>query len=114
MSTFQASAALLDVSKPDSTMHVNYTQGMVLGADDFMQEFAYLSGRDQRMARDLAGYGTVCGLRVSTDTDARGPRVAVSSGIGVSPLGEMICVGAAQCAYLNDWLAANNTTLGSL
>src|SRR5437763_106871 len=49
---------------PDPSKHVNYTLGMVLGVDDFTQEFAYLSGRDQRLARDLLGYGTVSGLRL--------------------------------------------------
>ena len=65
MSTFQTNAAISDNSKPDDSMHVNYTQGMVLGAGDFVQEFSYHAGRGRKGARDLIGYGTVCGLRVS-------------------------------------------------
>jgi hypothetical protein len=84
---------------------VNYTLGMVLGVDDFTQEFAYLSGRDQWLARDLGGYGTVSGLRVSIETDARGPRVVVDPGVAISPGGKFIRVCPAQCAWLNDWLA---------
>ena len=42
---------------------MNYAKGMVLGVDDFTQEFAYLSGRDQWLARELLGYGTTSGLR---------------------------------------------------
>jgi len=32
--------------RADPSKHVNYTFGMLLGVDDFKQEFAYLSGRD--------------------------------------------------------------------
>src|SRR5215217_6368234 len=78
---------------------------MVLGVDDFTQEFTYLSGRDQWMARDLIGYGTVRGLKVATEIDSvKGPRVIVDPGVAVSPSGQMICVPAAQCAYLRDWV----------
>ena len=30
----------------DPSQHVNFAKGMVLGVDDFSQEFAYLAGRD--------------------------------------------------------------------
>jgi hypothetical protein len=107
MSSFAPHAATLPATPPDPSKHVNYTLGMVLGVDDFTQEFAYLSGRDQWLARDLLGYGTVCGLRVTVDATSQGPRVAVEPGIAVSPQGQLIRVTQAQCAYLNDWLAAN-------
>lgn len=100
-------AASPDVAQPDPSKHVNYTLGMLLGVDDFQAEFAYLSGRDQWMARDLVGYGTVCGLKVSLDSSGTGPRVSVSSGTALSPRGQMICVHPAQCAYLKDWFNAN-------
>jgi hypothetical protein len=81
---------------------------MMLGVEDFNQEFAYLSGRDQWMARDAIGYGTLCGLRVSQDTTpTNGLRISISSGTALSPGGQLICVNPAQCAYLNDWLTAN-------
>jgi hypothetical protein len=106
MSTF-TTEALQQTKKPDPTKHVKYTQGMVLGVDEFVQEFAYLSGRDQWMVRDLVGYGTVSGLSVSADTDPNNPkpRVLVTAGTAVSPRGQMIRVSQNQCAYLNDWLA---------
>jgi hypothetical protein len=91
----------------DPAKHVNYSVGMVLGVDDLTQEFTYLSARQRWLARDLIGYGTVCGLRVALDSDAKGPRVKVSSGAGLSPAGQLICVRPAQCAYLADWLNAN-------
>ena len=65
----------------------------------------FSSGRDRSLARELLGYGTVSGLGVSLDSDARGPRLSVSPGTALSPRGEMIRVCAAQCAYLADWIA---------
>jgi hypothetical protein len=114
MSTTFAPTALPQVAPSDPTKHVNYSLGMVLGVDDFNQEFTYLSGHDDRIVRDLIGYGVVYGLRVSVDADAeRGPVVHVAPGEAVTPSGRLVCVSPAQCAYLNDWLAANRATLGS-
>jgi hypothetical protein len=89
----------------DSSKHVNFSLGMVLGVDDFNQEFAYLSNRDRWLARDLIGYGTVCGLDVSSEDDAeKGPSVRVTPGVALNPRGQFIRVDPAQCAYLNAWL----------
>lgn len=105
MSCFSSTGARPTVAEPDPTKHVNYNLGMVLGVDDFTQEFAYLSGRGQWLTRDLIGYGTVRGLRVGIETDAlKGPRVVVEPGVAVSPRGQMICVPSAQCAYLKDFI----------
>jgi hypothetical protein len=108
MSTFTARATPASTSL-DPTKHVNYNLGMVLGVDDFTQEFAYLSGHDQWLARDLIGYGTVSGLRVFTEADAKGPRVVVEPGVALNPHGQLIRVPTAQCAYLNDWLKLEAT-----
>ncbi|PYS42657.1 MAG: hypothetical protein DMF71_08800, partial [Acidobacteria bacterium] len=94
------------VATPDPSKHVNYALGMVLGVDDFTQEFSYLSGRDQWLARDLLGYGTVSGLKVRIEKDDKGPRVLIEPGVALSPRGQLIRVTPAQCAYLNPWLAA--------
>ncbi len=99
--TSQAAAAL------DPYKRVKYSLGMVLGADDFDQEFAYLSNRDQWLTRDTIGYGTACGLKVSIETDARGPRISIAPGIAISPRGQLIRVTPAQCVYLNDWLTTH-------
>jgi len=107
MSSFAPQVATLREPPPDPSKHVNYTLGMVLGVDDFTQEFAYLAGRNQWLARDLLGYGTVCGLQVTIDSTSQGPRVAVGPGTAISPQGQLIRVTPAQCAFLNDWLAAN-------
>ena len=112
MSTgFAQLAAAAGVAPPDPSKRVNYTLGMLLGVDDFNQEFAYLSGRDKWMARDLDGYGTLCGLKVSLDGTAQNPRLSVSCGTALSPRGQLICLQPAQCAFLKDWLAANQSAI---
>jgi hypothetical protein len=105
MSSFTKQVSAPAATEPDPTKHVNYTLGMVLGVDDFTQEFAYLSGRDQWTARDLIGYGTVSGLSVTYDEAGGEPEVVVGPGVGINPRGQKICVPATQCAKLNDWLA---------
>ena len=105
-SCFSSHTNSMTVAEPNPAKHVNFNVGMVLGVDDFTQEFAYLSGRDQWLARDLIGYGTVRGLNVRIEVDAiKGPRVVVEAGVALSPRGQLICVPAAQCAYLKDWVA---------
>jgi hypothetical protein len=102
------------MAEPNPTKHVNYNLGMVLGVDDFTQEFAYLSGRDQWLARDLIGYGTARGLKVDLEVDVtKGPRIAVEPGVAVSPRGQLICVPDAQCAYLKDWVEQHSSELSA-
>lgn len=102
METFTSSKTSIDPAK-----HVNFSYGMVLGADDFSQEFGYLSGRDQWALRDLFGYGTVCGLRVSTAMEGSPPtpRIHVSTGTAITPQGRLIHVNREQCAWLAPWAA---------
>lgn len=105
-SCFSSHTNSMTVAEPNPAKHVNFNVGMVLGVDDFTQEFAYLSGRDQWLARDLIGYGTVRGLNVRMEIDAiKGPRVVVEAGVALSPRGQLICVPAAQCAFLKNWVA---------
>ena len=108
-------ATALDPAVVDATQHVNFAKGMVLGVDDFRQEFAYLSGRDQWLVRDAIGYGTVSGLRVFFENDgADGPRLHVTAGSALVPSGKHVCVGSDQCATLNKWLArAENAAIVS-
>jgi hypothetical protein len=108
MSVFSTKMAALAGTPPDPTKHVNFTYGMVLGVDDFTQEFGYLSSRDQWLCRDLIGYGTVSGLSVAVEVDAAGPRVIVNPGVAVTPRGELVRVALAQCANLNEWLSGTN------
>lgn len=119
MTTFAPTTAQPGVASLDPTKHVNYTLGMVLGAQDFQQEFAYHNGRDRWLARDAFGYGTVWGLKVALDPEQSGAqltdaRVVVSRGTALSPCGHLICVGRDQCASVNSWLAAHADQLPHL
>jgi hypothetical protein len=114
MTTFASPASTLDAKAPDASKHVNFTLGMLLGVDDFNQEHAYLIGRDRWLARDAIGYGTLCGLLVSNEITSRGPRVTVTSGTALTPKGQLVCVKPAQCAYINDWIAANKAQMPAL
>lgn len=98
--------AVATASAADPGRHVNFVPGMVLGADDYRQEFAYHSARDKWIVRDFLGYGTLSGLAVSVEDDGlNGPRVRVTAGAAAAPSGELICVGREQCGSLNAWLA---------
>jgi hypothetical protein len=98
-------ATALALATPDASQHVHYAKGMVLGVDDFMQEFAYHAGRGQWLARDSIGYGTLSGLRVFTEFGGDGPRLHVGAGTALTPGGRLVCVPADQCALFNLWLA---------
>lgn len=108
MSCFTTVSTVTASDNLDLTKHVNFTSGMILGVDDFTQEFGYLAGRDRWLARDAIGYGTISGLKVTVEEDAEnGARVMVQPGVAITPRGQLVCVSSAQCAYLNQWLAAN-------
>ena len=110
-SSFAPCAVSPQAGAPDPSKHVNYTLGMVLGVDDFNQEFAYQSGRDKFLARDLFGYGTVSGLKVTTDTSMGKTRVLVTAGVAIDPQGEIVRVPRTQCAILDDWITNNSQAL---
>lgn len=91
----------------DTCKRVNYTLGMLLGVDDFVQESAYNTARRQQLVREVLGYGTVRGLHVLPEPDGdKGPRLRVTPGVAVMPSGTQVCVDAEQCCNLNEWLGA--------
>lgn len=105
-------SATIAAQAADPTRHVNFVTGMVLGVDDYGQEFAYHSARDKWIVRDFLGYGTLSGLAVTAEADGgNGPRIRVMAGSAAAPSGQMICVGRDQCASLNAWLARKETLL---
>lgn len=110
MTDFATAVAEAVTPPPDPHKHVNYAVGMVLGVDDFTQEFTYLSALNQWLARDLIGYGTVTGLQVSLSgtnpvTATSNPQINVSAGVAVTPQGQLVRIVQDQCANINDWLA---------
>ena len=96
----------LTPSGQNPALHVNYAKGMVLGVDDFTQEFTYHANRDQWAVRELLGYGTTSGLAISLENGGadEGPRVMVKRGAAATPSGQLVCVPVDQCAFINKWL----------
>lgn len=108
MSTETTWSALAIAGASDPTKRVNYTNGMILGVDDFTQEATYVLARDRWLARETLGYGALTGLPVSLATDGeRGLQVKVGAGVALTPGGHLVEVPREQCAWLNDWLIAN-------
>ena len=96
--TTGAGAAAVDTGK-----RVNYTKGMLLGVDDFVQDQAWHIARRHELAREVLGYGTVRGLKVAIDAGAA--RVRVTPGVALMPSGTPVCVPAEQCCDIDAWLA---------
>jgi hypothetical protein len=80
----------------------NYAYGMVLGAEDFQQEFSYFHDRMKLHNRMLHGYGTVTGLEVSS-SEATASDISVNAGMAIDPEGnEIILPSAVQCPFPED------------
>jgi hypothetical protein len=102
-------SATTTAAAADPSRHVSFTSGMVLGVDDYVQEFAYHAARDKWIVRDFLGHGTLSGLAVGVEDDgANGPRVRVTPGAAAAPSGQLICVGREQCGSLNAWLGRDD------
>ncbi|MBD3316599.1 MAG: hypothetical protein GF344_12490 [Chitinivibrionales bacterium] len=93
-----------DIAELDPYKRVRYTEGMVLGMDEFLQEELYLLTKHRRHNRGLHGYGTVCGLSVGARPRDDDTQIRVAPGIAVDPQGHEIRVPVAQCASVNTWL----------
>src|SRR4028119_2475362 len=81
-------SATIAARAADPSRHVNFVTGMVLGVDDYGQEFAYHSARDKWIVREFLGYGTLSGLAVTAEADVDGPRVRVTAGPAAAPSGQ--------------------------
>src|SRR4030095_6388897 len=76
-----------------------YAYGMVLGVEDFQQEFSYFSDRMKLHNRMLHGYGTVAGLEVSSDEEIA-TSILVNAGMAIDPEGnEIILPSAVQIPF---------------
>src|SRR3954451_16061343 len=112
MTAFAPQAVLATAVPPDPTKHVNYSLGMILGVDDFTQDFAYHEARLQWLARDLIGYGTVEGLRVSIADGGRdGPLVRVEPGGALSACGRLVCVPGAPVGQIVDCFSTHRVEI---
>lgn len=101
MSTFVTATEFAEL---DPAKRVNYTLGMIIGADDLRQDQRYLTARDERHQRSLHGWGVVSGLDVDVDPD---DRLRVNPGLAVDGIGRGICLESPQCADLLAWLNAH-------
>lgn len=90
--------------------HVHFSTGMVLGVDDYAQEFAYHNARDKWIVREFGGYGTISGLAVSVENGTDGPEIKVTAGSAATPGGDLVCVKSEQCGKINAWLAREDIT----
>ncbi len=96
-----------DAKNLDPYKRVKYSQGLVLGVDEFNQEELYLLEKNRLHNRALHGYGTLCGIKVSAkeDEEISGRwKLIVAPGYALDPQGREIRVPEAQCADLIDWL----------
>jgi hypothetical protein len=118
MASTTTSISAPDAVPADPSKRVNYTFGMVLGVDDFVQMDAYREGRDRLIARELIGYGTVWGLAVAAAPDPVDPeareRVTVTRGLAIVPSGQPVCVPVDQCAYIAPWLRTHADALDDI
>jgi hypothetical protein len=106
--TFQAATPTLQ--KLDPSKRVNYTFGLVLGAEEFLQSDAYFLAKHYLENRLLHGYGTLCGLDVLVQTTPQ-LEVQVTPGWAINPRGQEIHVSQLMCVQVNDWLKANADAL---
>lgn len=106
MNGFSPCAAGLARTPGDPRKRVNFMHGFVLGADDLTQESAFLANRAERIARDLIGYGTVSGLRVTRELLPGGVGLVVSPGVALSPCGRPLVVPAPHAVALDEWTDA--------
>jgi len=112
MNGFSPCATGVGTVPVDPHKRVNFVPGFVLGADDLTQESAFLANRAEGIARDLIGYGTVSGLRVTRETlPGGGAGLVVSSGLAISPRGRPIVVTMPNAVALDDWLDSRRLDL---
>jgi hypothetical protein len=99
--------------KLDPLKRVNYTFGLVLGVEEFLQEDQYFLAKHYLENRLLHGYGTICGLDVIAQTTPQ-LQVQVTPGWATTPKGQEIKVPQLMCLQVNDWVQANLAALQNL
>lgn len=97
---------------PAAPERVNYATGVLLQADDFLDEQTYHRGRLAMALRHLVGFGTIAGLSVTTPAaDDNELELRVEPGLALDRYGRLIEVGTAQCIRLARWFAAQDTAV---
>src|SRR5437763_3644364 len=104
--TFQTASPKLQ--KLDPSKRVNYTFGLVLGVEEFLQSDTYFLAKHHQENRLLHGYGTVCGLDVIGQISPQ-LEVQVTPAWAINPKGYEVHVKQLMCVQVNDWLQENLT-----
>jgi len=87
-------------------LRVDYQFGLVLGVNEFRQEQEYFLEKDYLYDRELHGFGTASGLKVTatplSDNDAL---ITIEAGMALDQWGRPVVIRNPQCARLGAWLA---------
>jgi len=98
----------LQVSAPPE--RVNYAIGVMLDAQDFLDEQTYHRGRLAAALKALVGFGTLAGLRVTPPADGDADlQLRVEPGLAIDRYGRLVQINDAQCIRLSRWFAAQTT-----
>src|SRR4051812_40120577 len=84
---------------------VFYATGVLLDAEDFLDEQTYHRGRLARALAYLDGSGTVAGLRVEVRPASEDPdeELVIHPGLAIDRIGRLIEVPSARCLRLRNW-----------
>ncbi|MDO8356400.1 MAG: hypothetical protein Q7U76_08440 [Nitrospirota bacterium] len=104
-------------SQGESQDRLWYATGVLLDAEDFLDEQTYHRGRLARALAYLYGSGTVAGLRVAWEPallpgddplvpEGRPERIRVEPGLAIDRLGRLIELPRTACLRLNRWYEA--------
>jgi hypothetical protein len=96
-----------------------YATGVLLDAEDFLDEQTYHRGRLARALAYLYGSGTVAGLRVgwepalapgvdSSVPDGRPERIKIDPGLAIDRMGRLIELPRTVCLRMNRWYEAQS------
>ncbi|PDV97885.1 hypothetical protein [Candidatus Chloroploca asiatica] len=102
-----------------TTDRLFYATGVLLDAQDFLDEQTYHRGRQARALHFLHGSGTAAGLRVvyeaevpaAEGTPGREERLLVHPGVAIDRLGRLIEVPSTVCLRVQRWFDANAADL---
>ena len=123
MSTATQSTTVDPIAQQPLAERPVYATGMLLDAQDFLDEQTYHRGRLARALAFVAGGGTLAGLRVGhepavsaeeadEDNPARPEEIRVEAGLAVDRLGRLIELPRAACLRVARWFDAERARNG--
>lgn len=84
----------------ETPLRVNYFDGQLLRANDFLDEQTYFRQRLRLLNRRLHGTGVVSGLKVSIKGSGNAAHIEISPGVAIDPTGEEIVLRKCATAQL--------------